>query len=122
MLGSKWRSRLERIESFLGLERKLLRDGRIEELAGLDRDRDRVAGWLLQLPDTGPVQYRRELERLRLRAKQNAKLFAAYIEGARSAMTTVTVLEEEHANLGAYARDGSRIEGLKLLPKTKTRA
>ena len=119
MLSSnRWRSRLMRIESLLSAERRLLRAGRIEELVGLTRDRARVADWLAELPESGPPQYRQDLDRLRSRAQQNARLLRAYIEGARSALNTVTTLEEEQASLGAYTRDGSRIEA----PRTSTRA
>ncbi|MEM1274942.1 MAG: hypothetical protein AAGH74_00305 [Pseudomonadota bacterium] len=120
--GSKWRNRLARIEKVLGLERRLLRDGRIDELAALTHDRERISLWLTDLPDSGPPEYRRHLEHLRQKARQNGALLRAYIEGARSALSTVTVIEEEQANLGAYARDGTRIDTPKPSSTTRTRA
>lgn len=100
----------------------MLRSGRVADLGALASERERVLGWLSDLPETGSEKYRRDLARLRESARRNSALLKAYIEGARSALATVTLIDEEQANLGAYARDGSRITAPTATSTTRKKA
>ncbi|MEM7546451.1 MAG: hypothetical protein AAF367_13020 [Pseudomonadota bacterium] len=105
----KWRYRLAEARSLLEAERLIILNGPISDIAKLDARRDRVEGYLSELPETLSDQMRGAIEDLSQRAHDNQRLLKAYLDGAKMAADRLVKMAEVQENLGAYRQDGSRV-------------
>ncbi|MEM8754815.1 MAG: hypothetical protein AAGF90_17745 [Pseudomonadota bacterium] len=109
--GIRWRARLSETRTLLELERRLLLKGQMEELARLDRRRSELERHLVAMPDDMIRRNRQRVEEIRRLAARNHRLLSAYLEGARRAVARLAELEAARQSIGAYTRDGARIDG-----------
>lgn len=106
----KWRSRLDHVKRNLDRERRLLLLGRIDQLSTMDAQRREAEEMLLKIPTSFAEEHAAEISRIRALAERNARLLHAYIDGVRRGAQRVIEFAKARDELGAYARDGSRID------------
>lgn len=105
-----WRKRLRDVHRMLLSDRKLLLAGKIAELTAQDAKRLEIEGRLAGLPRDAVEAEQGLLADIQRLAQRNNRLLAAYLEGARLAMQRLKEIEKMRGRIGAYQRDGSRID------------
>lgn len=108
--GLLWRHRLSETKSLLELERRLLLKGEVAELKRLDRRRSSLEGHLTAMPEDVITRHASRVDEIRRLAARNHRLLLAYLEGARLAVARLAEIEAARAEIGAYLKDGSKIE------------
>lgn len=104
--GLRWRYRLSETRALLERERRMLIQGDVRGLRGMDQIRAKLAEKLHAMPDSALRANRDQVEEIRRLARRNKSLLEAYIEGARRAASRLAAMEEKRGALGAYRRDG----------------
>lgn len=110
----KWRYRLAEARSLLEAERMIILRGALSDMVKLDSRRQRVEGYLSEMPENLSDQMKSSIEDIGRQARNNQRLLKAYLEGARSAASRLTKIAEVERSVGAYRQDGSRIEAPRL--------
>ena len=117
-----WQIRLRRVISHLEEDRRDLLQGKTERLAARNLRRSEAEQELLQIPETMIPGYEREINRIKTLAKRNEVLLKAYIEGSRNASRRLGEIDREQSKIGAYARNGARIDPDRPKPTQDVRA
>ena len=102
-------------EALLDRERDLLRLGRIDELAPLLAERDRVLA-----AATGADVER--LRRLRAKAERNGRLASAAADGIRAALSRVRELARAAGPIGSYSATGESLKIGAIRPTCERKA
>ena len=104
------RRRLKEALRLLREERACLLKGDLETLARFEQRRAALISRLPRIPREALEANASLAKAVRAAARGNAALLEAFMEGARSAERRVRALIGGEGALGAYRRDGSRIE------------
>ncbi|MEM7508254.1 MAG: hypothetical protein AAF415_16090 [Pseudomonadota bacterium] len=105
-----WAYRLRRLVSQLEQDRQSLLTGRTERLAKADRRREEAERELQKLPGDVAERHALEIQRIQRLASRNQSLLAAYLEGARDAAKRLANIDNTQRGIGAYGRNGVRID------------
>lgn len=97
--------KLKSVESYIERERRILRSGRISELADLVEDREKALALLDAARGNGPA-----LQRLRSEVHRNNALMEAAASGLRSAIKRISDLRAASGPIGSYSASGQRME------------
>ncbi|MEM7523920.1 MAG: hypothetical protein AAF360_09230 [Pseudomonadota bacterium] len=120
--GLRWRNRLNEARTLLVLERRLLLGGSLNELARLDSRRSTLERHLLEMPDDIIARHRMRVEEIRRLALRNHKLLTAYLDGARRAAKRLAEIDTSRRVIGAYMRDGTRIDSESATTRVRRKA
>ncbi len=107
---SGWRARLRDVRRLLEGDRKLLLAGKIFALAAKDARRLEVEARLMSMPRSIVEAEQLVIMEIQTLAKRNNRLLKAYLDGARAAMKRLQEIEQMRGRIGAYQKDGSRID------------
>lgn len=105
-----WRARLSDVRRLLEGDRKLLLAGKISALAAKDARRLEVEARLMSMPRSIVEAEQLVIVEIQTLAKRNNRLLRAYLDGARAAMRRLQEIEQMRGRIGAYQKDGSRID------------
>lgn len=105
-----WRARLKDVRRLLEGDRKLLLAGKISALAAKDARRLEVESRLVGMPRAIVEAEQTVILEIQALAQRNNRLLKAYLEGARAAMRRLQEIERMRGRIGAYQKDGSRID------------
>ena len=105
-----WRARLKDVRRLLEGDRKLLLAGKISALAAKDARRLEVEARLIGMPRSIVEAEQSVILEIQNLAKRNNRLLKAYLDGARAAMRRLQEIEKMRGRIGAYQKDGSRID------------
>lgn len=97
-------------------ERRIILDGRIEDLAGLEAEKVALSSRFEEVRDP------RELALVRKKAVQSAELLAAATEGIKSALERVRDIRQQAGTLNTYTADGGRSNHATARGKLERRA
>ena len=105
--GSKKKSLLERIDEQLDLERQEILLGNLEAIEPMIAEREAMVAELENNLSRKDVSSIGEIENLQSKARRNAKLIRAAIEGIASANKRVAEIEAAHSRLSTYSAEGT---------------
>ena len=105
--GSKKKSLLERIDEQLDLERQEILLGNLEAIEPMIAEREAMVAELENNLSRKDVSSIGEIENLQCKARRNAKLIRAAIEGIASANKRVAEIEAAHSRLSTYSAEGT---------------
>lgn len=105
-----WTYRLRRLANQLEQDRQALLTGRTERLSKADRRREEAERDLERLPADLAERHAGEIRRIQRLATRNQRLLAAYLEGARDAAKRLATIDSTQRGIGAYGRNGTRID------------
>ena len=105
--GSKKKSLLERIDEQLDLERQEILLGNLEAIEPMIAEREVMVAELENTLSRKDVSSIGEIENLQSKARRNAKLIRAAIEGIASANKRVAEIEAAHSKLSTYSAEGT---------------
>lgn len=109
--------KLKSVESYLDRERRILRTGRITELATLAEDRERALAALDAVRGNGPV-----LQRLRSEVRRNNAMMESAASGLRAAIKRISDLRAAAGPIGSYSAQGERCEIGSTAPRFERKA
>ncbi len=104
------RAKLRQLMAALEIEREILLEGPLENLAQISAKRDQLLESLVQ---GGPVSRQllsARLGEIKQRATGNAGLMKAAMQGMKDARKAVENMEKTLNQMDTYSRDGSRIQ------------
>ena len=99
------KSLAEKIDTQLDLERRLILQGQLEKLEPMIAERERMVADLAESAVADEAQIK-EIELLQVKARRNAGLIKAAIEGIRAANERVAEIEAAHSKLSTYSAAG----------------
>lgn len=114
----RWRRMLKDAFQLLESDRKLLLAGRIAALIAQDPRRMEVEARLADMPRAVIDAEQVIILEIQKLAQRNNRLLKAYMDGARAAMRRLTEIERNQGRIGAYQKDGSRVEA-SIRPSTR---
>lgn len=120
--GHGWRARLRDVRRLLEGDRKLLLAGKISALAAKDARRLEIEARLIGMPRAVVEAEQSVIQEIQTLAKRNNRLLKAYLDGARAAMRRLQEIERMRGRIGAYQKDGSRIDPLDQASTRQVRA
>jgi hypothetical protein len=120
--GSGWRARLNDARRLLEGDRKLLLAGKISALAAKDARRLEIESKLVSMPRKIVEAEQAIIQEIQALAKRNNRLLKAYLDGARAAMRRLQEIERVRGQIGAYHKDGSRVDPVELTSTRQVRA
>lgn len=105
VLGLNRKSLAEKIDEQLDLERRLILKGQLEKLDPMIAARERMVAELAEtvIEDEDHI---REIQLLQIKARRNAGLIKAAIEGIKAANERVAEIEAAHSRLSTYSALG----------------
>ncbi|MEM0922356.1 MAG: hypothetical protein AAGF44_01675 [Pseudomonadota bacterium] len=104
-----WQFRLNRVIAMLEEDRRLLLKGQSARLAGNAHRRSEAEAELQAIPPRMAEAHQAEISRIKTLARRNETLMTAYLDGARQAVKRLTDIEANQRSIGAYGRDGVRL-------------
>lgn len=105
-----WRKRLKDARRLLENDRKLLLAGQISALSTQDAKRLAIEARLAEMPRAIIEAEQAVIHEIQTLARKNNRLLKAYLDGARAAMRRLNEIDRMRGRIGAYQKDGSRIE------------
>ncbi|MGB0925847.1 MAG: hypothetical protein ACPGVA_01465 [Pikeienuella sp.] len=106
----RWRKMLKDAFRLLESDRKLLLAGQISALVAQDARRVEVEARLADMPRAVIDAEQGIILEIQKLAQRNNRLLKAYLDGARAAMRRMSEIERNQGRIGAYQKDGSRVE------------
>lgn len=106
VMGLNRKSLLVRIDAQLDAERSAILKGDLGSLGPMISSREEMVGALEGTIDPGDSKAIRQIEGLQKKARRNATLIRAAIEGITSANKIVSEIEAAHAKLSTYSEQG----------------
>lgn len=106
----RWRKMLKDAFRLLESDRKLLLAGQISALVAQDSRRVEVEARLADMPRAVIDAEQGIILEIQKLAQRNNRLLKAYLDGARAAMRRMSEIERNQGRIGAYQKDGSRVE------------
>ena len=104
-------ARLDRILAALDTECEVIRSGNLSGLADMVEARERdIAGLSIDEAQVTP-DLRDRIAQISVKAKRNAGLMEAAIEGVKAAHARLAEIREAQSTLGTYQPDGQKSSG-----------
>lgn len=98
--------KLARIDALLDRERKALKEGRLEKLEPMVTEREKLVEDLKGKISGDDRESVRKLKEIRSKARKNASLYSAALDGIKSANERVAAIRQATEHLSTYSQDG----------------